>query len=270
MEDIFFPMADREKNLPFYITCIGETDRQHEINRPKGYYCPQILICSEGGGVLRTDDGEKNIRAGSAIYIPKGAPHAYSPIEKLWRMHYVSFSGYSAELFLRQLGFQNIGVYTVEVGVMKSIFRRMMNALKSDRFYGGYTASAIVYEYIVEFNRQVSGMGSKFASESASLTPVLNYIDEHFSEDIDLDTLCGLIQVTPQYLCRLFKKRLGIRPLEYIAQRRIQEAKIFLAEGTLSIQEIALKVGYRDAGYFSSVFKRNEGISPREYTRREI
>lgn len=270
MENIFFPMIEREKNLPFYITCIGETDRQHEITRPEGYYCPQIILCSEGGGIMQSDGVERPVAAGSAVFIPAGVPHSYYPVEDIWRMHYVSFSGYSSEILLRQLGLLNIEVFAVDAGVLRNIFRRMMNTLRSDRFYGGYTASAIVYEYIVEFNRQITGAGGKFALESASLTPVLNYIDEHYNEVIELETLCGIIQVTPQYLCRLFKKRLGTRPLEYVAQRRIQQAKIYLTEGNRSIKEIALEVGYRDAGYFSTVFKRSEGISPREYVRREI
>lgn len=188
----------------------------------------------------------------------------------MWRTHYVSFTGYSADIILRQLGLTEAGVFQVDMGIMRSIFQRIINTLKSDKFYGGFTASAIVYEYIIEFNRQIIGAENRFTSESASLTPVLSYIDTHYSEVIELETLCSLIQVTPQYLCRLFRKRLGMRPLEYITQRRIQQAKVYLRENTKNISEIALAVGYTDPGYFSAVFKRSEGLSPREYIRKEL
>ncbi len=270
MENYFFPIMEREKNLPFYITCIGEADPQPEIRRPEGYQCPQIILCSEGSGILQTEGIERQITAGTAFFLPAGTPHSYFQTDNVWRTHYVSFTGYSAEILLRQLGLTEAGVFPVDLGVMRSIFQRMINTLKSDKFYGGFTASAIIYEYIIEFNRQIIGVESHFASESASLTPVLNYIDTHYSEVIDLETLCGLIQVTPQYLCRLFRKRLGMRPLEYITRRRIQQAKVYLREGEKTIKEIAFEVGYTDAGYFSAVFKRSEGVSPREYIRREL
>lgn len=270
MESFFFPIIEREKNLPFYVTCIGEADPQPEINRPEGYHCPQILLCSEGSGVLRTEDSERPITAGTAFFLPAGLPHTYFQTDDVWKTHYVSFAGYAADIVLRQLGLTDAGVYPVDLGVMRSIFQRLINTLRSDKFYGGYTASAIMYEYIIEFNRSLIGAESRSSSEGASLTPVLNFIDAHYSELIELETLCGLIQVTPQYLCRLFRKRLGIRPLEYVTRRRIQQAKVYLREGNKSIKEVALAVGYGDAGYFSAVFKRSEGISPRDYIRRKI
>lgn len=267
MENIFFPMTEREKNLPFYLTCIGETDRQPEISRPEGYHNPQIIICTEGGGILTAEDGaDMPINAGDAFFLPAGIPHSYRPLSEIWRTHYVSFAGYSTEILLRQLGLTEVGVYHVDIGIMRGIFRRMFNTVKSDRLYGGYTASAILYEYIIEFNRRMIGAESR----NASLTTVLNYIDKHYKEIIELETLCGLIQVTPQYLCRMFRAQLGVRPLEYVAQRRIQQAKVFLTEGEKTVKEIAIEVGYRDASYFSAVFRRNEGVSPREYMRREI
>lgn len=270
MESFFLPIIEREKNLPFYLTCIGEADPQPEINRPEGYHCPQIILCSEGSGILQTAGMERPVTAGTAYFLPAGTPHTYFQTDNVWRTHYVSFTGYAAEILLRQLGLTEAGVFNVDLGIMRSIFQRMLNTVKSDKFYGGFTASAIVYEYIVEFNHQIIGAENRFASESASLTPVLNYIDLHYSELIELETLCKLIHVTPQYLCRLFRKRLGMRPLEYVTQRRVQQAKVYLREGEKSVKEIALAVGYTDAGYFSAVFKRSEGISPREYIRREL
>lgn len=269
MENFFFPITEREKNLPFYITCIGESDPQIEISRPEGYHCPQIILCSEGSGILQTEGMERPVTAGTAFFLPAGTPHNYFKTDDVWSTHYVSFTGYSADIILRQFGLTDARVFPVDLGIMRSIFQRMINILKSDKFYGGFTASAILYEYIIEFNRQIVGAESRFTSESASLTPVLSYIDTHYSKVIGLETLCGLIQVTPQYLCRLFRKRLGMRPLEYITQRRIQQAKVYLREGEKTIKEIALEVGYTDAGYFSAVFKRSEGMSPSKYIHRE-
>ncbi len=53
------------------------------------------------------------------------------------------------------------------------------------------------------------------------LEPVLNYIDDNYMNVIELTNLCNIMKATPQYLCRVFKSSLGIRPLEYITKKRI-------------------------------------------------
>lgn len=82
---------------------------------------------------------------------------------------------------------------------------------------------------------------------------------------IELTDLCDIMKVTPQYLCRVFKNSLGIRPLEYITKKRIQMAKQLLVMDPRSIKDIAEAVGYANSGYFCTVFKKYEGISPGEY-----
>ena len=60
-------------------------------------------------------------------------------------------------------------------------------------------------------------------------------------------------------------RKLGIRPLEYLARKRISEAKVLLINTDKSIYEIGKETGYNDANYFGIVFKKYEGISPGEY-----
>lgn len=77
--------------------------------------------------------------------------------------------------------------------------------------------------------------------------------------------LADLIDLSPQYLCRLFKECLSLRPFEYLARKRIQQAKLLLLEDKLNINEIAAEVGYNDCSYFCAVFKKHEMLSPAEF-----
>ncbi len=77
--------------------------------------------------------------------------------------------------------------------------------------------------------------------------------------------LAELAGVTPQHLCRVFKDSMNMRPNEYLTQRRLQEAKRLLQRNELSVSEIAARSGFSDAGYFSTVFRKHEGVSPIEY-----
>lgn len=97
------------------------------------------------------------------------------------------------------------------------------------------------------------------------ITPVLDYIDENFRTDFPLTVLAEIAGITPQHLCRVFKKTLNMRPNENLTQRRLREAKTLLQRNELPIAEIAIRSGYPDAGYFSSVFKKHEGLTPMEY-----
>ena len=95
--------------------------------------------------------------------------------------------------------------------------------------------------------------------------PVLNYIDDHFHEDFSMTVLAELAGVSSQHLCRIFKETMHMRPTEYLTYRRLGEAKNLLRHTDTPIAEIGIKCGFPDAGYFSTVFKRYEGMSPAEF-----
>lgn len=83
----------------------------------------------------------------------------------------------------------------------------------------------------------------------------LLYIDSRYMEDITAETLAGLSGVSVQHFCRVFKAETSMRPLEYIAKRRISQAKSLLLNTDSDIGDIGKQVGYEDRNYFSIVFK---------------
>lgn len=266
MEYIIYPLIHEEKQLPFYVTCIGETDLQCPISRRSGFPDAQMIFCTGGSGKLIISGEEHEISDGGAFFLPADIPHEYMPNDEIWATHFVAFSGYSAELLLRQLGFDRARVFHTGGSDMNGIFRRMLNALRADKVYGGLTASALLYEFLIEAHRAAAGIVSDERNDV--LAPAMEYIDAHFAEPLELEQLSSVSGVSPQYFCRLFKKTTGMRPLEYAAQKRIQQAKLLLDENEHSIKEIAEMCGYSDPNYFSSVFKRITGITPTEYIRR--
>ncbi len=90
-------------------------------------------------------------------------------------------------------------------------------------------------------------------------------INEHFTEDLTVFTLAERFHVARNYFSRLFKKEMGEGCNEYITRKRIEMAKQLLADQGLRTYEIADQVGYHDTNYFSLAFKKNTGLSPKEY-----
>ncbi|WP_333647770.1 response regulator [Lacrimispora sp.] len=97
------------------------------------------------------------------------------------------------------------------------------------------------------------------------ITNVQKYIDNHVAEKLSLNEVAGVFGLSPNYLSILFKKNSSLGFSEYIAQAKINKAKSMLLEEDMKIYEAADKLGFESAFYFSKVFKKVTGLSPREF-----
>lgn len=97
------------------------------------------------------------------------------------------------------------------------------------------------------------------------VTNVQKYINSHIEERLTLNDVAAVFGLSSNYLSALFKKTCNIGFSEYITQRKIARAKTLLLEQDMKIYEVADNLGFESAFYFSKVFKKVEGISPREY-----
>lgn len=93
----------------------------------------------------------------------------------------------------------------------------------------------------------------------------LEYIMEHYAEEISLSGVAEMLGISVGYLSTLLNKELGSGFNDYVNQVRIDRACCYLEQNYLKNYEIAYKVGFRDEKYFSKVFKKIKGMSPKEY-----
>lgn len=91
------------------------------------------------------------------------------------------------------------------------------------------------------------------------------YLMEHFSEDITLQTLSDMTYMNKYYLVHAFKEYKGMSPINYLIERRIQEAQNLLETSNYSIARIAHAVGFSSQSYFAQVFRKEKGVSPNQY-----
>ena len=102
-------------------------------------------------------------------------------------------------------------------------------------------------------------------STNRQCSAVRRYIDLHFKEALTLDQLAEEGHMNKFYLSHAFKREYGVSPINYMISRRIDESKYLLAETDLSLSQIAQLLGFSSLSYFSQVFHRTQGISPKEY-----
>lgn len=94
---------------------------------------------------------------------------------------------------------------------------------------------------------------------------VLQYIDQHYKENITLDLLAEKVSINKYYMAHAFKREYGVSPINYLISCRIREGKRLLAETDLSLSQISSVLGFSSSSYFSQSFRNAEGVSPTEY-----
>lgn len=262
-----YPINHPNSNLPIIVFGIGYEDNQSHILRREGFPMPQIFICKSGEGTLKVNEGSFIVRKGSFFYLMPDTPHEYYGNTDKWEIEWIVFSGNQIDNILAELKFSS-----TKVGILnnfdkiQSSFNKIFVTLKLDNDFGKIICSSVLYEILVELYTMLH---TKHEIEISNGTCVVNdvkhYIDDHYNENITIDELSRLVNVTPQYLCKIFKRHLNLRPFQYIAAKRIQHAKEMLSHGNMSVNEIAHLVGYNDCSYFCAIFKKYEMISPSEF-----
>ena len=100
---------------------------------------------------------------------------------------------------------------------------------------------------------------------SQVIKDVISYIDFHYAEDLSLAFFAEMCNMNKNYLSSLFKKEAGITLTDYIHQVRLRRAITLINSSSLSITTIAASCGYNDINYFTRIFKRTYGMSPKQY-----
>lgn len=95
----------------------------------------------------------------------------------------------------------------------------------------------------------------------------MKYIDEHYMEELSLDSISERYYFNPSYFSSIFKNYTGVNVSDYLMNVRLKKAKELLREPIIRVYEVAIQVGYKDAKYFNRIFKKKLGMTPEEYRR---
>lgn len=103
------------------------------------------------------------------------------------------------------------------------------------------------------------------AREKHTISDIIRYVEQNYQSDLSLQDIAGHFYISREYVSRKFKQAFGINFSDYLGKYRIDKAKLLMLNPNLKLQDIAEMVGFHDVKYFSKVFKKQEGMSPREY-----
>lgn len=255
-----------------FITDIGCYPKaaHHFRERTEGADENILIVCVAGAGRFEVQGHSDRLAAGQALLIPKGVPHLYEADQKdPWTIHWVHFKGSDADAYLRLLP---NGQFTLPLAPsclagLSTLFQSAYTAITDS-----YNRANILYlaqlchhllGTIFFHNRSYSP--TLRAPASHNLQPTVTFINEHCAELLTRDALARHAGLSVAHFSLLFQHQTGVSPTQYLIQQRMRRACRLMDTSSLTIREIASQVGYDDPYYFSRLFSKTIGHSPRDY-----
>lgn len=224
-----------------------------------------LIYCLEGQGTIEIPDSVISMSRGDIFCIPKKVAHRYyanenDPWSILW-MHFHTnldhFLGLHKKLVIKVLAKER---YIILQGHFIDIFELAGN-VNSDEMI---TCTSQLLRLVLSEIFFLAD-GSISHQKNLYLAKCISYMSENIDQDINLAEFAKHLEISSSYLNSLFKNYTNKSPIEYFIEMRIEQACKYLKLSNLKIYEIAKKVGYQDPYYFSRLFKKNTGYSPKDY-----
>ena len=100
---------------------------------------------------------------------------------------------------------------------------------------------------------------------SERMKQMLRYVEEHYAEELTVEKLADCVALSESACLRSFRQFLGITPIQYVKQFRVEKAAELLRSTRLKTGEVGLECGFSDASYFIKTFREIKHCTPREY-----
>lgn len=229
------------------------------------YLC---FIVLDGEGSLMYEGRQYQLKQGDCVFIDCQKPYSHSTSEKLWSLAWCHFYGSSMPLVYEK--YKERGGLPIfhpdNVNVFKEILQQLyMLAGSSDYVRDMRINESLSVLLTLLMQESWNPDNSAVSKKRMELVSVKNYMDEHYVEKITLDDLEAQFFINKYYLLKIFKETYGVTISSYLISRRITRAKQLLRFTQMTIDEVGCAVGMDGAGYFSRMFKKSEGISPKKY-----
>ena len=265
---LYTPSAFARGSL-LHLQEVGTLTALHPHTSPRSglvsYLCFLVL---EGEGSLTYDGRQYSLKLGDCVFTDCRKTYSHSTSDCLWSLSWCHFyAPFMPAIYEKYKERGGLPVFHPEKpDAFQKIFVQLYELAASS-------------DYIrdMRINESLSALLTLLMQESwnpdhvavskkrMELAAVKAYMDEHYTQKLTLDDLEAQFFINKYYLLKIFKETYGMTISSYLISKRITRAKQLLRFTQMTIDEVGCAVGMDGAGYFSRMFKKAEGISPKEY-----
>ena len=228
-----------------------------------------LIYCVDGGGDLQVEGRPHRVSKGDLVLLPRDCVHAYqADDDNPWSVFWVHFEGTLSDAFIQNFGY-SFEQPTLRLGILPRVvddFETML-AVRQSGF------SQKIYIHVANHLRRLLTYIAIQVSRAVPHSDLLN-LDEihgqmmhHLHGHLDLEQLASHVNLTRHYFAKRYKAVTGRSPIQQFIQFKMDHARYMLDTTARPVNSIARELGYDDAYYFSRLFKKVVGLSPREYRR---
>lgn len=211
----------------------------------------EVILCLTGSFTITIDNIGRSMNIGDVIVIPPGTVHK-EDTDDFYSDVYVQ---------AKTLDFFDLFIVHDDGTILTLI--NMIHKILTEKEYNYANIADCILDTICQYIKKLRSVVSRNSAVDMLKNVIYNNISNpHF----DLASEIDKTGFNSDYLRRCFKRELGMTPLGYLTHLRIDQAKTMLIQDTfVSVENVSAQCGFNDSFYFSTCFKKHEGVSPLQY-----
>jgi len=232
-----------------------------------GRRCAGIVYCLTGSALYRFENKQISLKSGELLFLTEKSTYSVECTSQENFCHItlnfdISFCGVLDEYFkdFNEIADNLVIKDNFEAGViLEKILNIWLNKKNGYKVKSKGLVYELLYKYFIVLQKR------DYCEEFNKVKAAKKYIDEHYTECIQIRELAKMCRFSESHFRRIFYNCHGCSPNEYKLKKRIEKAKDLLLTEEMTVGEVSLAVGFEDANYFSRIFKKQTGKTPREY-----
>ncbi len=271
-------MQDNPVTGDLYVHSFGHIAhaRHHYVSRPGGIDRHVFLYCTWGQGTIEVEGRSQRFSAHQFVILPAGMPHTYYADDNdPWTLYWVVFAGCKSDIFARSLEdpvFAPPSIHSPQE-VRTALFEEMYSIL-----CGGFSIEKLNYANIIMLHFLASFVYIDLYSKANAavkhaegmVSRVTHFMSENVESNLTLGDIASFAGYSKSYFYRKFYKETGYAPIDYFIHLKMNKASVYLIKTSMSISQIALKLGFLSPDYFSRTFRRIVGITASDFRKQNF
>jgi AraC-like DNA-binding protein len=263
-EDIIYFPRIKKQPLKIDLAGISYCDGTYRITRANSsIYVFEYII--KGTGTILYNDDKYTASEGDVYIMHKGSRHVYTSDSKdPWTKMWFNIDGDLVDGLVN--AYRLTDVVVIKNCRIQNLFNDFISISRSSKDDDEILSlcSLKLHEIIAAIHDNIYNV----KNHSNDATVLKEYLDKKVNSTVTLQELSNLIFRSPAQTIRIFKKEYGMTPYAYLLEIKVKTAKLLLINTHMSIKQISYELNFADEHYFSNIFKKATGFSPKQYRNR--